>query len=137
METIHLIGAEDVARAGSTIQSSAETMSRAAGTIDATMATTIRTFEEFVSRIEVAAQSVERLADSVDDLRNEMIARFGDECSVADCIQLGPASTHIHVDTAQRQPCPGCIDCGPPIVVKAADRCGRTPAKGGEYASLL
>lgn len=79
METIHLIGTEDVARAGIRIQGAAEMMSFAARTIDATLPTVIGKFEEFVSRIEVVAQSVERLADSVDDLRNEMIARMGTE----------------------------------------------------------
>lgn len=106
METIHLIGAEDVARAGSTIQSAAETMSRAAGTIDATMATTIRTFEEFVSRVEVAAQSLDRLAASL-EIFNAAIEKT------------------TWRDDLHRE-CPGCIDCGPPIAVKAEDRCGRT-----------
>lgn len=126
METIHLTGAEDVARAGIRIQGAAEMMSFAARTIDATLPTTIRTFEEFVSRIEVAAQSVDRLAASL-EVFNALIEKttWKDECPVDGCNQLGPDWTHYHSETAQRQPCPGCIDCGPPIVVEADQRCGK------------
>jgi methyl-accepting chemotaxis protein len=114
MEMIHLTGAEDVARAGSTIASAADRMSQAAGTIDDTLTRFTRNMEEMVSRAEAAAQSFERLADSIDDLRNEMIAQANQAPDEVDDTEM-----------AQRQPCPGCIDCGPPIVVKAEDRCGK------------
>ncbi len=125
METIHLIGAEDVKRAGSRISDAASRIEMAASSFESTVDMALRRFEDLIDRAEAVARSVERLADSTDDFRNEMIARFGDECSVAYCIQLGPASTHIHADMVQKAPCPGCIDCGPPIVVKAEDRCGK------------
>ncbi len=31
--------------------------------------------------------------------------------------------------------CPGCVDCGPPVVVKAEDACGRGKAQTGEVAA--
>ena len=105
METIHLIGAEDVARAGSTIASAADRMSQAAASIDETLTRFTRNMEEMISRAEAAAQSVDRLAASL-EIFNAAIEKT------------------TWRDDLHRE-CPGCIDCGPPIAVKADQRCGK------------
>lgn len=50
MDSVHLIGAEDVARAGSSMQSAAETMSRAAVSLEETMTRTATLLEESLAR---------------------------------------------------------------------------------------
>lgn len=51
-EYIHLVGAEDVARAGRNMQSAAETMSRAASQIEESNRVFLMRFEELISRME-------------------------------------------------------------------------------------
>ncbi len=156
METIHLIGVEDVARAGCRISDAASRIERAVSSFQSIMDQAYLRLDESVSRISNASQSFERLADSVDDIRNEMIARMETKvptpsemddrapnpAALEDLTQLvSHAAKHSassgqdlevilrDILKAMREPigdeCPGCIDCGPPIVVKAEDRCGK------------
>lgn len=52
MNTVHLIGAEDVAQAGRNMRGAAEEMSRAAANIDGAVGRLIRVMEDAVQRIE-------------------------------------------------------------------------------------
>lgn len=52
-ESVHLIGAEEVARAASRMQAAAEDMKRAAMSIDGTAENFIRQIRELVERVEV------------------------------------------------------------------------------------
>ena len=125
MDTIHLIGAEAVQQAGNRISAAADRMSQAASSIDDSLTRFIRNMDELICRVENASQSFERLAvaleraneefDVIDDLRSAMIAEASQAPDQVD-----------DTATPQRQHCPGCIDCGPPIVVHGDDRCGET-----------
>ncbi len=65
METIHLIGAEEVTRAASTMQSAAETFSRAASFIGDDMG-------QLIARIDECSQSVNRLVEVAESLLKKL-----------------------------------------------------------------
>jgi hypothetical protein len=62
-DSIHLIGAEDVARAGSAIASAAEDMRRTQGWLDESLQRSNNRFEESVARIEAAAEKVAKASE--------------------------------------------------------------------------
>jgi hypothetical protein len=74
-DSIHLIGAEDVARAGSTIASAAEDMRRTQGWLDESLQRSNNRFEELVERIEAAAEKVAKASErgySGDQIRGKL-----------------------------------------------------------------
>lgn len=58
MNTIHLIGVEDVSRAGHNIAGAAESMLRAAATFEAAADHLIRSMNDAVQRMEAAAEKM-------------------------------------------------------------------------------
>lgn len=73
METIHLVGSEDVRAAGSQISSAADNISRAASSFDSSIDVLRRVLEEHASRIEAALivpqQNVELAATDSQQLK--------------------------------------------------------------------
>ena len=59
METIHLIGTEEVTRAGHNMNSAAESMRRAADQIDVSLYRFLERFEDLVARMEQATKPPE------------------------------------------------------------------------------
>lgn len=65
MDSINLIGAEEVSRASSRMVSAADTMSQAASSIDHSNEMFLRRFEELVTRQELAAEKMANAADKI------------------------------------------------------------------------
>ncbi len=61
MENINLVGSEDVARAGSTISSAAETMTRAAGSVDDGLFRFMQVADLMIERLELVMDRAEAL----------------------------------------------------------------------------
>lgn len=59
MESLHLTGSEAVGRAAGNIFAAANTMSRAADTLDSAMAHTMEFMNEWIQRFEIAVEKLE------------------------------------------------------------------------------
>lgn len=59
MQTVHLIGAEDVSRAASTMRSAADDMRSAAGSIDSALERHQRFLDDWLQRAEALVERIE------------------------------------------------------------------------------